>query len=67
MTSGAVVAVLSETPAAPVMVAPAAITTVEAALIVKLTPGWKLTMTAPAGTFVPETGMPTYQPAVLPV
>ena len=51
----------------PVMDVPLAMTVVDAALIVKLVPAWKLAMVAPAGTFVPVMGMPTYQPAVLPV
>ena len=51
----------------PVMDVPLAMTAVEATLIVKLVPAWKLAMVAFAGTLVPVIGMPTYQPAVMPV
>ena len=40
---------------------------VDGTLMVKLVPGTKLAMVAPAGTLVPEIGMPTIQPAVEPV
>ena len=54
-------------PALPVIVVPLGIAVAMLTLMVKLTPGLNAVIVAPAGTFVPKTGMPTYQPAVLPV
>ena len=54
-------------PAEPVRVVPEAMTVVVAALSVMLVPAVIAAMVALAGTLVPVTGMPTYQPAVLPV
>ena len=54
-------------PVVPVRVVPEAMTVVVAVLSVMLVPAVIAAMVALAGTLVPVTGMPTYQPAVLPV
>ena len=59
--------VLLTAPVPTVMTVPTPRAAVLAALRVKLVPAVMAVMVAPAGMLVPDTGMPTYQPAVVPV
>ena len=52
---------------AAVRIVPEAMAAVVTVLRLMLVPGTMAAMVAPAGTLVPVTGMPTYQPVVLPV
>ena len=67
VTSAALVAVERAIPVEPVMVAPEAMIAVVAALSVMLVPAVIAAMVVPAGMLAWVTGMPIYQPAVLPV
>ena len=49
------------------MTIPVPMTVVVGALSVMLVPAWIEAMVAPAGTFVPVTGIPTKSPVTLPV